>query len=121
MVDQGGRALSEREIEHLLKRIDSLVPLEESNMRMLASSKRAAYSRYTIAVVWVTGFCALWTLAYYSMLAEESSSLDYILPRLSISVGFMGTIIFLRMTERLKVQWAIVAGVALFVISRAIL
>ena len=119
MGDDGG-ALNEREVTRLLKRIDRMVPLEESETRLMTSSKRVTYSRVVIAFLWVAVFSSLWALAYYSMLSANSDSLAYIVPRLSVSVGLMAFVVFMRMTDRMKLSWAIVAAVVILVISRAI-
>lgn len=117
---QDGGALNEREVARLLKRIDRMIPLEESEQRLMTSSKRVVYSRLVIAVLWVAVFSSLWTLAYYSMLSANSESLAYIIPRLSVSVGLIAVVVFMRMTDRLKLSWAMVIAVLIMVISRTI-
>ena len=113
--------LNEREIARLLKRVDRMVPLEESEQRLLKSSKRAAYGRAAVALLWIAVFSSLWAFLYYNMLAASSDSMSYILPRLSLSVGLWVSILYLRNTDRLKLRWAVVGGIMVFVISRAIM
>ena len=113
-------AISEREISRLLKRIDRLVPLEESETRLLERSKRVTYSRAAMAIIWIVAFTSMWAVLYYSMLSAQSDSMSYIVPRLSLSVGLMAAILFLRITDRLKMRWALVAAVMIFLISRSI-
>jgi len=112
--------LDERAVARLLKRIDGMVPAEQAEHKLISSSRRIAYGRVAIAVLWVAVFSSLWAALYYGMLSEQSSSLDYILPRLSLSVGLMGVVLYLRMTERMKLTWAMAAAAVIFVISRAV-
>lgn len=112
--------LDERAVARLLKRIDGMVPAEQAEHKLISSSRRIAYGRVAIAILWVMAFSSLWAALYYNMLSEQSDSLEYILPRLSLSVGLMGTVVYMRLTERMKLSYALAAGVAIYVISRAI-
>lgn len=112
--------LNERETARLLKRIDRMVPVEEAEKRLLVSSKRVAYARVSIAVLWIIVFGSMWAVGYYSILSEHSESLGYILPRLALSTGMIGAVVYLRLTDRLKLRWALVAAVIILAISRAI-
>lgn len=111
--------LGEREVARLLKRIDGMIPVEESERLLLKSSKRAAYGRFAVAITWVVVFGSMWALAYYSILSGHSESLSYILPRLSVSAGLVAAVIFMRFTDRLKLRWAMVAAVGIMIVSRA--
>ena len=119
MTDLKNDSLGERELQSLLKRIDKMVPVEESEQRLTASSRRTAYGRLIVAIAWVVAFSTLWAILYYNTLIENSDSFAYVFPRLSISVGLIASVVLLRMTDRLALKWALIAAVAIMVISRS--